>query len=260
MPVPSTRGANSPRSSERDLDIQMDGTGTQVMVILPNTWLDVETWSTISENFMSPNDTKVQQVPINRDSSVGANLSFHSVTRLTDGRLSMLLDIGSVGNLTSDVTARAMATAAINAGRTPSQYKRDKPLNVSGVGKGNEQCHHNCKVSVSINTTGGKSVRANFDTPIVPGSELPALLGLETIRRCRGIIDTNTLRLHLLGPGDYDLEKMLPPGTESIQGELAPSRHFVIPCDSYGQETQDKGGIEAPETGVSLPVSANQSL
>ena len=229
------------------------------MVILPNTWLDVETWSNITDNFIPSDNTTVKQVPINHDSPNGMNLSFHSMTRLSDGRLSTLLDIGSVGNLTGELTAREIAKAAIKAGRMPQQYQRDKPRNVSGVGKGSEQCHHNCKLPVSLDKAGGGSIKANFETPIIPGSELPALLGLDTVRRCRGIIDTNTLRLYLLGPGNYDLEKALPPGTECIQGELTPSGHFVIPCDSYGQENPDKGGIETPVTGVSLPVSVNQS-
>ena len=228
------------------------------MVILPNTWLDVETWSNIADNFIPSDNTNVKQVPINHDSPNGAHLSFHSMTRLSDGRLSMLLDIGSVGNLTGELTARDMAKAALKAGRTPSQYQRDKLLNVSGVGKGSEQCHHNCKLPVSLNRTGGGSIKANFDTPVIPGSELPALLGLDTVRGCRGIIDTNTLRLYLLGPGDYDLAKALPPGTECIQGELSPSGHFVIPCDSYDKEIPEKGGIDSPVTRVSLPVSNNQ--
>ena len=105
------------------------------MVILPNTWLDVETWSSITDHFIPSDNTTVKQVPINHESKNGMNLSFHSMTRLSDGRLSMLLDIGSVGNLTGELTAREIAKAAIKAGRMPSQYQRDKPLNVSGVGK-----------------------------------------------------------------------------------------------------------------------------
>ena len=261
VPIPSARGANSPPrpEGEGDIDIRMSDSGATVMVILPNTWLDVETWSNITDHFIPSDNTSIKQVPINHESLSGASLSFHSMTRLTDGRLSMLLDIGSVGNLTGELTAREMAKAALKANRTPSQYQRAKPLNVSGVGKGSEQCHHNCKLPVSLNKAGGGSIKANFDTPIIPGSELPALLGLDTVRGCRGIIDTNTLRLYLLGPGDYDLSKALPPGTECIQGELAPSGHFVIPCDSFDQEDTDKGGIETPTAGVSLPVSVNQS-
>ena len=75
------------------------------MAILPNTWLDVETWSTITDNFIPSKGATVNQVPINRNTADGPELSFHSMTRLSDGRLSMQLDIGSVGNLTGEVTA-----------------------------------------------------------------------------------------------------------------------------------------------------------
>ena len=39
--------------------------------------------------------------------------------------------------------------------------------------------------------------------------------------------------LHFCGPGEYDLVKALPPGTDSFQLELAPSGHMVLPCCEF---------------------------
>ena len=67
----------------------------------------------------------------------------------------------------------------------------------------------------------------------IADSDLPLLLGLNALRKNRGILDLNTLKVHFVGPGEYDLENVLPPGTDTYQGELSPSGHFVLPCCEY---------------------------
>ena len=71
-------------------------------------------------------------------------------------------------------------------------------------------------------------------TPTISGSEIPGLLGLSSLRKNRGILDCNTMQLHFCGPGDYDLQKVLPPGSDSFALELAPSGHLVLPCCEFG--------------------------
>ena len=92
---------------------------------------------------------------------------------------------------------------------------------------------HNCKLPIVIRRTDGAFARGAYETPTVPNSMIPGLLGLEAIRQCRGIVDASALRFYLCGPGDYKLEDTLPPGTECIPGELAPSGHLVIPCGEF---------------------------
>ena len=70
-------------------------------------------------------------------------------------------------------------------------------------------------------------------TPTVSKSDLPGLLGLAALTKNRGILDFNTMELHFCGPGDYDLGKALPPGTDTFQLEKAPSGHMVLPCCEY---------------------------
>eukprot|EP00974_Lingulodinium_polyedra_P104496 10115224-Lingulodinium_polyedra.AAC.1 len=70
----------------------------------------------------------------------------------------------------------------------------------------------------------------NLKIPSVPNSDLPGLLGLTALRKNRVVLDFTTLRLHFCGPGDYDMERTLPEGTDSFQLELAPSGHLVLPC------------------------------
>jgi len=69
--------------------------------------------------------------------------------------------------------------------------------------------------------------------PSVSKSELPGLLGLAALRKNRAILDFSTLELYFCGPGEYELGKAMPPGTDVFQLEVAPSGHLVLPCCNY---------------------------
>ena len=74
------------------------------------------------------------------------------------------------------------------------------------------------------------------------------------MRSKRAVMDMNTLRIHFLGPGDYELESALPPGTETFQCEQSPSGHMVLPCCHYiGVDNDEAGGLDVGPD-LSLPV------
>ena len=77
------------------------------------------------------------------------------------------------------------------------------------------------------------------------------------MREQRGIIDTHTLRFYMPGPGDYNLEAALPPGTDCIQCELSPSGHRIMPrCDWDVLERQEsQGGLQLERE---ITLNANQ--
>ena len=79
-----------------------------------------------------------------------------------------------------------------------------------------------------------ESAVGTMTTPTSANSDLPGLLGLQSLRKNRGISDLKTLKVYFAGPGEYDLDKAMPPGTEVYQGELAPSGHMVLPCCEFG--------------------------
>lgn len=181
----------------------------------------------------------------------------HTETRLADGRPAIMVDCGSVGNLTGSVWALDHAKEALKHHRRPEQILRERPLRISGVGTGSQQATHNVKIPICMKATDGSFLAGSFETPTVDDSMLPALLGLHTTRSNRGIIDTRTLRLHFCGPGPLDLEKVLPPGSYSIQCELSPSGHMVIPCAEFAahDDSQKQGSLRVEQ--VSLPVSSS---
>ena len=167
--------------------------------------------------------------PWDRDTS-----AYHVQTRLADGRPALVVDPGSVGNLSGDAWAKEVAKAAARHGKHPEYQKRPRPLRVSGVGQGAQTCVYDCKLPVALRQLNGETVSLGcITTPTVSGSELPGLLGLTALRKNRAILDFQKMELHFCGPGDYKLDGSLPPGTDSFQLEVAPSGHLVLPCCEY---------------------------
>ena len=167
--------------------------------------------------------------------------SYHIRTRLADGRPSITIDPGSVGNLCGDKWAKEVARAAAQNHHKPTYEKRPRPLTVSGVGHGSQECHYDCKLPVALQQTEGRgSVLGSLTAPAVANSDLPGLLGLNALRKNRAILDFSTLRLHFCGPAGIEMEKHLPPGSESFQTELAPSGHMVLPCCEFQRGSIDK--------------------
>ena len=104
---------------------------------------------------------------------------------------------------------------------------------MQGVGNGVQSCEYDCTLPVAFKQKDKTLQMGKLLIPTVSQSDLPGLLGLAALRKNRGILDFNTMELHFCGPGEYDLIKALPPGTDSFQLELAPSGHMVLPCCEF---------------------------
>ena len=175
-----------------------------------------------------------------RGSSYYASDHFHAQTRLPDGRPALIVDPGSVGNLCGDKWAREVAIRANRNGHRPSYEKRPRPLQVSGVGHGSQACNYDCRLPVSVRHVDGHRSLGELTIPAAQNSEMPGLLGGQALRNNRGLWDFSTDRLYFLGPGDYNLEKALPPGTDVFQLERAPSGHSVLPCCEYSEQETNR--------------------
>jgi len=173
---------------------------------------------------------------------------------LPDGRLAMMLDIGSVGNLVGSKWMKAMAIACTKHGRKPVPVQRDRPLNITGVGKTAQICEYNVHVPISIPCK-GDYLKGVFKAPCVPDSDLPALFGLQSMKNSRTIIDTVAGKIYLMGTGDYDLMRSMPPGTREIQCCHANTGHMMLPVDSFaGLDETEKFG----ETELEVVVLSDQ--
>ena len=221
-------------------------------IVLPNTFSDYNKWlaTNVGDGLGNPTSTTSSTQPVEDHDQ-----AFHTETRLRDGRPAILIDPGSVGNLGGGDWALEVAKVAIKHNRKPDQRRRDRPLNVSGVGNGSQQCTHNCILPIAMRRLDGTHSRGTFQIPAVNNSTLPGLLGLQSMRDRNAILDMKTLQLHLCGPGDYDLLPVLPPGTESFQCELAPSGHLVLPCSEYAGVNREEAG--SLDTGADLALLSN---
>jgi hypothetical protein len=196
------------------------------LIVLPKTYDDYQSW----ENKFNIDGREQATNSHTHEEPIPAEI-FHTNTQLKDGRPSLLVDPGSKGNLGGEVTVRHHARAAQAAGKQYSSTKRAVPLNVMGVGNGSQQCPFDCTTALGLQRTDGTCVEATYTAPIVPGSDLPALLGLDALMSQRALLDLTTLKLHFVGPGTLQLD--LPAGSESFQLEIAPSGHLVLPCGHY---------------------------
>ena len=158
--------------------------------------------------------------------------AYHSNVRLADGRVGLLVDPGSYGNL---VGAQWLEEAVSRMHVQPNFIPRDSPLQVGGVGKGAQVCRDDCRMPISLTRQDGSVSAGSFTSPVVLQSGCPALLGLRSLQENRAILDLSKKQLHFVGRGEPTL--VLPPGSETFQLETAISGHLLLPCVSSSPAT-----------------------
>ena len=154
--------------------------------------------------------------------------SYHTSVRLASGRVGLLIDPGSYGNLVGE---EWLIHAAAQMQREPGYVQRAQPLQVGGVGKGAQMCNRDCRLPIAISRQDGSTALGTFSSPVVSSSGCPALLGLRSLQENRAILDLSRNQLHFAGPGDITL--VLPSGSETYQFEVARSGHLLLPCDAF---------------------------
>ena len=98
---------------------------------------------------------------------------------------------------------------------------------------------------------------APYTAPVLPGSEIPALIGLASMEAKRTVLDLVS-RMDLMGPGDFTIQS--PPGSHCLQLYTAESGHTMFPVTEYQSEA-NQGLIQkgTNHTGASrscLPICA----
>ena len=206
---------------------------------------DQPTWGQAApeESVSHPTFPTIYELEQARALGLGVGLSEliqHSFisTRLSDGRPGLLIDIGSIGNLAGDKWARTVSIACGEHGMRGEVMPRSKALTIHGVGTNPDKAHNDVKLPIGLQDIEGDIAKGNVTMPVIERSDIPGLLGLASLRERRTIIDLNNNRLYFAGPGGYDLEKAMPPGTDVYQCESSPSGHMLLPCCNY-KEAKD---------------------
>ena len=92
-----------------------------------------------------------------------------------------------------------MAEESARAGYSPEYLKREKPMRCSGVGTGSQSTDWNVRHRICL----GDGRLVTFESPELPDSKTPALLGQHSMKEKRALIDTFTGKLYLVGSGGY---------------------------------------------------------
>ena len=190
-------------------------------------------------------------------------LQYHIGTRLPDGRVGLLLDTGTWGNLQGGEFAEALAKEAVSKGYKPKQQQMSQPLEVKGVGKGSQTCNWEVVAPIALPKSNGDTTLNRYTAPVVPNSGVPGLLGLRSMMKMRSLIDTVNKKLYFLGPGDLRIEDVLPPGTESFRLEQSPSGHLLLPISNYqdiARSNNDRDAREDQPEELSLLAAQQRTL
>ena len=241
-PAPSGAGTN-------DVEAQF--------VNLPLTWTDSRAW----DQCLGLQGEGIVQSEVNAPPALspGTSLTFHANTQLADGRCSLLVDPGSKGNLGGVQNIRRAALEAKKHGKEPTVSRRDKPLNVMGVGNGSQQCAFDSTTPIALQTVDGRFIDATYTAPIVgEDSELPMLLGLQTLRQSRALLDMVNLRLYFLGPDGADIKAG--PGSNEFQLEISPSGHLVLPTSNFEAMAAAQQNPQLDESVLALTTQPGQEF
>ena len=171
---------------------------------------------------------------------------YHQSTALNGGRMGILVDPGAWTNLAGEKWAKRMSEIAMGSGHKPEQFRMNVPLHVQGVGSGFQSCDWRVKIPIAVlDPDGAASCVHTFEAPTVggTGSDLPALLGLRSMRDKRAVLEMTPGKECLSFPGEGGYEIKWSPGTMHCKLEQAPSGHLILPCGEFHKLAQRAGGL-----------------
>ena len=103
---------------------------------------------------------------------------YHELTRLGQHREGLLVVPGAFDNLVGENWVRRMETIIGDYKLSVSQKRMERVLGIEGVGKEAQTAVDQVTVPGAIRERSGKLSAASFSAPVLPGSDVPALLGL----------------------------------------------------------------------------------
>ena len=141
----------------------------------------------------------------------------------------LLVDPGSPDNLVGEAFSLRQAALARAAGAGETEHRSMEALTVGGVGKESQTCRY--KVTLPIAMDHGE--RGTFEAPEIPGSEVPALLGMRSLYDMGAVIDCRNRRLYRVGPGGYRI--ILSPGSRVDPSREPAADTSCCPAASSGR-------------------------
>ena len=153
---------------------------------------------------------------------------YHTKVRCKDFE-GLLVDVGAIGNLCGSEFFNRVTARALKFGQSSTTQKLQRTLEVEGVGKESEKTQEAGVMPICLSD--GRT--GTFTAPVIPNSELPALLGLNTLHEQRAVIDCFNRQIVFIGPGGYQLKAS--PGSRTYKLHAAETGHLLLPCDCWEQ-------------------------
>jgi len=155
---------------------------------------------------------------------------FHAQAKLAGDQEAVLVDTGAKRGLSGGHWVDRVEKMAKAHGLSVQRRDLPKPMEVRGVGKGSHDITEQAVVPGVLED--GDNM--NFTTAVIPESPLPALMGLDSLERLHGIVDTRVPHRKLyLGE---DVRAIPGPKTKVLQLYPAQSGHLMMPITHYGRE------------------------
>ena len=154
----------------------------------------------------------------------------HIRTRMTNGRIGLLVDPGAFDNLCGSHWLVSLCMLARQFGLGEEWYTLSKVLGVEGVGKQAQEVTHGVRVPIALDSC---SEQTFYNSPVVQDSYIPALLGLRSLEDKESVLDMRVSERKLYcGPVD-----IVPrPGCVIHQLVPAASGHLLLPCDNFNDK------------------------
>ena len=174
-----------------------------------------------------------------------AALKKTSRTKLPNGRLSILADIGSRINLIGANTAQDMALKAAQYGHETKFEKRKHVLHVNGVGAGSAPCEEQAQIPIAVKYEDMPTTLQDFLANVATGSgeDLPGIMGLISMQEKDVVLILRKGKEIMALPGKGGYKIVWSPGTKLLPMTPAPSGHLVVPCDNF-DEVKKQGPLE----------------
>ena len=140
-----------------------------------------------------------------------------------NGVVGLLVDPGAHDNLIGENTLQALGQ---QAGHKVHLAPLDQPMCVEGVGKSSQTAVNASLVPIGV---GGQC--GTYTASVIPGSDLPPLLGLKSLERKQAILDMGNHKLYFPGPGGVHIN--LSPGSIALDLDKSLSGHLILPTNNF---------------------------
>ena len=126
--------------------------------------------------------------------------------------------------------------------KVASQYNDlEKPREVQGVGHGTQTCAYELHVPIGLQESGGEIFEEVYQAPCIPGSAVPGLVGIRSLRRNDALIRCKTEELWFLVPGGAKIEAS--PGSRHHQMRMPTSGHWMLKTNNFTEEPTSSGMV-----------------